>query len=84
MCSDAIALGERKLHRMQQSFPRKTAFHMKAIGRTMLNLSIHYHNSGRDTQRCLQLRLQVLEMWRAFLPPVHRDLADVMSCVGSS
>lgn len=77
-------MGERKLQRMQQLFPHKTSFHIKVIGRAMLNLSIHYHNSGRDTQRCLQLRRQVLDMWRAFLPPVHRDLADVMSCLGSS
>lgn len=82
--AEAIALGERRLERMRRSFPEQTALHMKIIGREMLNLSINYANAGQDTQRCLQLRLQVLHMWRSFLPPMHRDLADVMSCVGSS
>ena len=82
--AEAIALGERRLERMRRSFPEQTALHMKIIGREMLNLSINYASAGQDTQRCLQLRLQVLHMWRSFLPPMHRDLADVMSCVGSS
>jgi tetratricopeptide (TPR) repeat protein len=82
--SQAISLGEEKLVRLNRSFPPTTALNMKAIGRAMLNLSINYDRSGKDLQRCLELRLQVLKMWKSFLPPVHRDLADVMSCVGSS
>jgi len=82
--SEAISLGEEKLVLLNRSFPPTNALNMKVIGRAMLNLSIHYYRSGKDSQRCLELRLQVLKMWKSFLPPVHRDLADVMSCVGSS
>jgi hypothetical protein len=82
--SEAIAFGEENVKTLQTKFPPTTEFNMKVVGRAMLNLSIHYCRSGINVQRCLELRLKVLEMWKSFLPPVHRDLADVMSCVGSS